>query len=193
VEPNAVDIGFNQDMIQHHQQAVTMAQIVGGRADPQINNLAMAIAADQLREIGQMQGYLDLWAQPLLPSSPVMSWMGDHEQQPMSSHGHTMPGMGTTPAPAVAASMPGMATQAELTQLQQASGEQLDVLFLQLMLRHHQGAVPMAEYAADHVAVPQVKSFAQRIAFGQTEEIQRLTTLLGQHGAMPLAPPPPMN
>ena len=47
-------------------------------------------------------------------------------------------------------SMPGMASPEELNELWTKSGKEFDVLFLQLMIRHHQGGVMMARYAALH-------------------------------------------
>ena len=44
--------------------------------------------------------------------------------------------------------MPGMATPAQMTKLQTLHGSALDIFFLQLMIRHHQGGIEMAQYAA---------------------------------------------
>ena len=44
--------------------------------------------------------------------------------------------------------MPGMASSEDMAALRQATGQAVDVLYLQLMLRHHQGGLPMMEYAA---------------------------------------------
>jgi uncharacterized protein (DUF305 family) len=85
--------------------------------------------------------------------------------------------------------MPGMASPAELKRLRTASGAPFDVLFLQLMLRHHQGGLPMARYAAEHAKTPQVRNLAQQIAASQGSEAEYLTQLLAQRGAQPLPPP----
>ncbi len=77
-----------------------------------------------------------------------MTWMGDDDAH-MDGHaghgtaGHDSAGAGSGP-------MPGMATSEELAALRAASGPELDVLFLQLMLRHHEGGLPMMEYGAEH-------------------------------------------
>lgn len=53
-QPGAVDIGFAQDMIVHHEQAVLMAQLVRGRTtDPMIAATAAGIENGQLLEIGR--------------------------------------------------------------------------------------------------------------------------------------------
>ena len=46
--------------------------------------------------------------------------------------------------------MPGMATEDELANLRALSGTAFDVEFLRLMIRHHQGGLDMAQYAAEH-------------------------------------------
>ena len=56
--------------------------------------------------------------------------------------------------------MPGMASTEELSGLRAATGPQLDVLFLQLMLRHHEGGAGMLSYAAEHAELPQVRNLA---------------------------------
>ncbi|MBW8811542.1 MAG: DUF305 domain-containing protein, partial [Lysobacter sp.] len=61
-------------------------------------------------------------------------------------------------------------------------GEERDRLFLALMIRHHQGALPMARFAATNAAVPAVRSLAAQIAFDQAQEIERMARLLS---AMP--------
>ena len=85
--------------------------------------------------------------------------------------------------------MPGMASSEELNKLKSASGKDLDILYLQLMLRHHQGALPMAQYAAEHAAVGYVKDLAQKMVTGQTAEVQLMVKMLGERGAKPLPAP----
>ncbi|GAA0633597.1 DUF305 domain-containing protein [Sporichthya brevicatena] len=156
--PSAVDIGFSQDMIVHHEQAVLMAQLVRGRtADPKIAALAAGIESDQLLEIGTLRGYLALWDAPVLPAGPPMTWMADHQ------HG---------------AAMPGMATTAQLNRLRSAKGAALDRMFLQLMLRHHEGGQPMLSDAAANAAIPAVRALASRMSFHQGEEIRTIQALL---------------
>ncbi|MER5392524.1 DUF305 domain-containing protein [Saccharopolyspora sp. NPDC002686] len=164
--PSASDVGFSQDMIVHHQQAVTMVQLVRGKLSPQVDAAAEAIAADQLREIGRMQGWLVLWEAPQIAEAP-MSWMG-------GAHHH-----GETP-------MPGMASMPELNQLGSSTGTDADVVFLQLMIRHHQGGVDMAAAAAQQVSNPHVRDLANAIVAEQQQEIGTLTLLLQQSGAQPL-------
>ncbi|MGQ0719359.1 MAG: DUF305 domain-containing protein [Pseudonocardiales bacterium] len=177
----SVDIGFAQDMSVHHRQAVLMASLARDRsADPVIRSLAIDIEATQLEQVGRMQGWLSLWDAAALPTGRHMTWMS----------GGSMPGMahgsGGTAGVAV---MPGMASPADLERLRAASGAQFDVLFLQLMLRHHQGGVPMATYTAQHAETAQVRNLAEKIVISQGAESEYLAQLITQRGAQPLPPP----
>ncbi len=79
-----------------------------------------------------------------------MSWMNGHEH--LAADGL----------------MPGMATPAQMTKLQTLHGKALDIVFLQLMIRHHQGGVAMAQYAAAHATQPYVR--AARLEHGGRAE-----------------------
>jgi uncharacterized protein (DUF305 family) len=79
-----------------------------------------------------------------------------------------------------------MAADEELAALRAATGPQMDVLFLQLMLRHHQGGAGMLEYAADRAAVPQVRNLAAQMLRSQTTESDYLRQLLTERGGQPL-------
>lgn len=182
-----VDTGFAQDMSEHHRQAVQMAGLARDRStDPAIRVLAFDIETNQLQQIGQMQGWLSLWNAAALPSGRFMTWMTDTESMPgMSGMTHG----GESPDAAGVATMPGMASPADLDQLRAASGAAFDVLFLQLMLRHHQGGTPMARYAAQHGETAQVRNLAEKMAISQGAESETMTQMIFQRGAQPLAPP----
>lgn len=182
----AVDIGFLQDMSVHHSQAVEMsAAVLTTTDDADVRNLAFDILTAQEHQMGQMRGWLQLWDEPLFPTNGVMSWMEDSEHAGHGDHGDHGAMQETAPM----TQMPGMASPAEMAGLRQAEGTERDVLFLQLMLRHHEGGLPMAEYAATHAEVPAVRNIASSMLEGQSKEISLMTTMLGQRGAEPL----PMN
>jgi uncharacterized protein (DUF305 family) len=172
-EADSVDVGFAQDMSTHHYQAVSMASWTRDHtADPTIQQLALDIEATQTGQIGRMTGWLQLWGQPELPETTQrMKWMAG------SGHaGHT--GGGTL--------MPGMASQEEMTKLRSLSGRELDVYFLQLMLRHHEGGLPMARYAAEHASQSAVRGLAKHMDAGQQGEIKTMTMMLAERGAAPM-------
>ncbi|MEU2229152.1 DUF305 domain-containing protein, partial [Streptomyces sp. NPDC018347] len=103
----------------------------------------------------------------------------------------SMPGMSTaqSDAEATAVSMPGMATSAELAELRALTGPAFEIRYLQLLLRHHQGGIPMAQYAADNAALPAVTNLARQIAVTQQAESTALQNLLADRDAQPI----PMN
>jgi uncharacterized protein (DUF305 family) len=172
---SSVDAGFAWDMSVHHLQAVTMAGYVRDHTtDGVIKELAYDIETSQFNQVGQMQGWLDAWGLPPENPGTPMGWMsGGHDMSSMSSGGL----------------MPGMATPAELDKLQTMTGKAMDVYFLQLMLRHHQGGLPMARYGAEHASEAYVRNFAQKIVTGQSAEVVLMEQLLRERGASPLPPP----
>lgn len=165
---DSVDAGFARDMSTHHTQAVRMAQQVRDHgSDPAIRLLAYDVETGQLAQIGQMRGWLQTWGLTPQSSLPQMGWMG------MADHAHD--GL-----------MPGMATTAELDRLRTLSGRALDVYFLQLMIRHHQGGLEMAQYGATHAAEPYVRDLAGKIVVAQQAEVVTMEQLLRERGGTPL-------
>ena len=169
--PGAVDVGFAQFMRSHHDQAVVMTQILLDHGPTRLAGLARSIQTAQLIEIGEMKGWLLLWGKPLLPASAGMNWML----------------LGKTPPDATltryladcrsAGGMPGLASSDELNTLRQLDGDERDRQFLQLMMRHHQGALPMAHFAALNAETPAVRTLAAQIEVQQMEELGAMALL----------------
>ncbi|MDQ3924968.1 MAG: DUF305 domain-containing protein [Actinomycetota bacterium] len=158
---DSAEAGFARDMIVHHAQAVQMAEIVRGKTESEeIRTLAADIALTQQAQIGQMQGWLQVWDLPPTGTEPAMSWMG-----------HPTEGR-----------MPGMAAPEELDRLQRASPEEADVLFLQLMIPHHEAALPMAEAVLEETEREEVQQLAAAVAASQEAEIRVLQELLQRRG-----------
>jgi uncharacterized protein (DUF305 family) len=179
-DPDSVDVGFAQDMTVHHEQAVLMASWARDHStDPVVRQLAFDIESTQIAQIGRMQGWLAIWGRAPLPTGGYMTWMTGPAAD---NHGH-----GASAGGAVA-TMPGMATAEELRALRAATGAELDVLFLQLMLRHHEGGTDMLAYAADHANVPDVRNLSAQMLAAQTNESVYLRQLLAERGAAPLPP-----
>ncbi|MQY30045.1 DUF305 domain-containing protein [Nocardia aurantia] len=177
--PSAVDVGFCQDMSVHHTQAVQMAAFeLSGGSDPDVKRLAYDIVTTQQNQVGRMQGWLQLWSKPLLGNGQYMSWMSE----PMSEHDH---GASHTMSGPVA-TMPGMASDQEMEKLRTSTGAAEDTLFLQLMLRHHQGGVPMIDYGMNHAVTDAVRTLAGSMSAGQTSEMQLISGMLTARGATPL-------
>jgi uncharacterized protein (DUF305 family) len=164
----SIDVAFLQDMVAHHSQAVEMAVWArSNTADPVVRQIAFDIESTQTSQVGRMEGWLTLWGEPLRPpSGQYMGWMG-------------MP----------SAAMPGMATPADLARLRAATGRDLDVVFLQLMLRHHQGGLPMMQAAEAEASVPAVRALAASMVASQSAESRTMTQMLAERGAAPLPAP----
>ncbi|WP_236794968.1 DUF305 domain-containing protein [Amycolatopsis sp. GM8] len=179
-DAGSVEVGFAQDMSVHHLQAVTMANWARDHStDPEIRQLAFDIQSTQLEQVGRMKGWLMLWNQPEQSPGAYMTWM----TQPS---GHDMAGMAMPSATSSDSPMPGMATNAELAKLRSLSGKDLDVYFLQLMLRHHQGGTAMAQYAHDHSSLGAVDALTQSILASQSAEMTLMKQMLAARGAQPL-------
>ncbi|GGL36375.1 DUF305 domain-containing protein [Nocardia jinanensis] len=184
--PGPVDIGFAQDMSAHHTQAVEMSGIaLLGSTDPAVQRLAYDILTTQQSQIGRMQGWLQMWGAPARGTDGYMGWM--HDAQSADQHGgdghdHDS-GMHETGA---MAAMPGMASTEDIQRLRDARGTALDVLFLQLMLRHHEGGVPMLEYGAEHAGTGEISILAGQMLAAQQGEARLITDMLTARGGRPL-------
>lgn len=170
--PNAVDIGFAQWMSVHHDQAIVMSQILLAHRHSRLGELAALIQSSQLLETGRMQGWLAYWQQSLLPTSRRMDWL-------LGADASAMPQLQRylVECRAADAGMPGIASSDELNRLRELDGADADTLFLQLMIRHHEGALPMATFAARHAATSVVRDLAGLIVVEQTQEIARMQLL----------------
>lgn len=160
---NLVDVGFAQQMIPHHSQAVKMAALAATRAkDPKVKKLAAQIVSAQGPEIETMQGFLESWGEPLVPN------MADMEHSSMSPEDMSAMTSG---------SMPGMATDNDLARLSTAKGAAFDRLFLQLMLEHHRAALEMAQKEQTEGRSEPVTALAEEIVTTQNAEITRMRKL----------------
>ena len=184
---HSAEAGFARDMQIHHAQAVDMSMRVRDlTTDPATRTLAYDIALTQQEQIGEMHGWLASWGLPQTGSDPLMTWMTTGD-----TTGHNMPGMNmdtTAAAPASAtgdpaALMPGMATAADLDRLDTLTGRDAEVLFLQLMIRHHQAGVDMADAILDRTARPEVSTLATAMVKTQQSEIDLMTQMLTERGA----------
>jgi len=157
------DIKFMDGMISHHAQALLMAGWAGSHgASPSVLTLTSRITNAQQDEIAGMQKWLRDRHQPVPEANP---------------HGMTMKmdGMEHTML------MPGMLTEAQLKQLDEARGKDFDRLFLTFMIQHHQGAVTMVTKLFDTYGAAQdisVFKLASDISADQTTEIERMQKML---------------
>jgi len=163
---DTADVMFAQMMIPHHQQAVAMAKLAATRASMgEVKKLATAIEGAQQPEIDKMTGWLKSWGASM-PSSGGMSG-----SSPGSMSGGSM-------SPGSIGSGNGMMSAADMTKLGKLSGMAFDKAFLQMMIRHHQGAVTMAKTEQAQGRADDAKTMAAGIVTSQSAEITTMRKLL---------------
>jgi uncharacterized protein (DUF305 family) len=148
------DVRFMQDMIGHHAQAITMAEMAPVRgASESVLRLARKIDISQRDEIVMMK-----------------RWLAERNQAvPDEAHAHTM-------------MMPGMLTGEQFTRLGAARGPAFDRLFLTFMIQHHEGALQMVEELFQSPGAgqdPDLFRFASDVDADQRDEILVMERLLG--------------
>jgi uncharacterized protein (DUF305 family) len=173
---DSAEAGFARDMATHHAQAVEMALTVRDQsADPELRALAYDIIVTQATQRGVFLGWLQAWGLPQASARPRMAWMPGHASM-------TTPAAATFPGTTL---MHGMATDDELRRLQAAKGVDAEILFLQLMIRHHEGGVVMARALIPLSNRAEVVRIAASIESGQRVEIVEMTEMLIRRGAQP--------
>jgi uncharacterized protein (DUF305 family) len=152
----AADTRFMQGMIAHHAQAVEMTELLSTRTSSDaMRKLAGRIQASQTDEIKMME-----------------RWLSSHGEEVPSAHAHHM--MGTT-------LMPGMLTQEELDRLAAVRGSEFDRLFLEGMIKHHEGALVMVKELFATPGAGQdsdIFAFASDVDADQRMEIDRMRGML---------------
>ncbi|MEU4191646.1 DUF305 domain-containing protein [Kribbella sp. NPDC026611] len=151
VDHNQADVQFATMMIPHHRQAVEMADLALKKAsNPTVKQLATAVKGAQDPEIQQMSAWLTGWGQMV----------------PTPGMGHSMP------------TGQGMMTEKEMTALDKSSGAAFDRMWVQMMIKHHQGAIAMAKTEHGSGQSTTATALAKQIETGQTAEIATMQNLL---------------
>ncbi|MEQ1874593.1 MAG: DUF305 domain-containing protein [Ilumatobacteraceae bacterium] len=151
------DIGFLIDMSFHHGQALVLCQRVLGRdTGGPVQASAAEILQYQSYELGVMHAWLQAEDASTAPPEEVMAWMG---------------------MPLRADEMPGLASPAEIDELENLDGRAKGRRFLELMRAHHVGALHMLEAIAD-TPTDRVASLAGRMMTAQTFDIAVFDELL---------------
>jgi uncharacterized protein (DUF305 family) len=162
-DPGTVDVGFLQDMIDHHDQAVGMAlNVIGRDSDTTTQSFAREVVIYQRWETGVMDTLLAGWGEDRGAIDRLaMGWMG---------------------MPSPVGAMPGMQSAETIEQLGELTGSDLDEAFFTAMRAHHLGAVHMASYAAEHAETAEVRELATRMAQYQQIEANEYTEALKRLG-----------
>lgn len=152
---NAADVTFAKGMIPHHRQAIEMADLAPSRAESaEVKKLAADIKKAQDPEIRTLSGWLTSWGEEV-PAEGAMD--------------HSMHGGG------------GMMTAEEMQQLKNSSGKAFDTAFMEMMIKHHEGAVEMARTEQADGAYAPAKEMAGQIITSQSAEIEQMNKLLGKN------------
>jgi uncharacterized protein (DUF305 family) len=150
------DVKFMQGMIGHHAQALEMTALLKTRtASEDMRKLALRIDVSQQDEINMMNEWLTLRGEPI-----------------PDPHAHHAPG---------AKLMPGMLTADEMARLGAATGLAFDRLFLEYMIKHHDGALVMVKELFSTPGAgqePEIFAFASDVEADQRMEIGRMAAML---------------
>lgn len=171
-DDDSAEAGFARDMATHHAQAVDMSfTVLDKSADGVLRTLASDIIVTQSTQRGIFMGWLQQWRLPQASARPRMAWMPGHAHLPIATGGVLMHGM---------------ATETELQRLRDADGVDAEVLFLQLMIRHHEGGILMARALLELTHRRELIQMATSIEDGQRVEIAHMRTMLDARGARSL-------
>ncbi len=153
---NTADVAFAQGMVPHHQQAVEMANMaldptVG--ASDQVRKLATGIKGAQDPEIKMMTGWLTTWGQPMQMDTSMTQTMSSTQ---------------------------GMMSTQEMDSLRSVKGAAFDTMWLEMMIRHHQGAISTAQTVKTTGSNSDVLTLADQVIAGQQAEISVMQALLAK-------------
>jgi uncharacterized protein (DUF305 family) len=177
---NTADVDFVTGMIPHHEQAVEMSDLVLAQPDPSpgsdeaVRALAQQIADAQAPEVEQMKTWLEDWGM----SSDTATGDGGMDMDGHDMAGHGSGGGEMDGAEMNGGEMNGMMTESQMNELSQATGAELDQLYLELMIAHHEGAIEMAQTELKDGKNPAALQLAQGVIDTQQAEIEQMQALL---------------
>lgn len=145
-EKAAFDHQFLDTMSAHHQSAIEMAQLVEKRsAHDELKQMAKKMIDDQQSEIKQMKDWKQQW----------YADKGDAVNMKMAGMMESMKSM-------------------SMDKLEASSGDAFDAMFIDMMTRHHQGAVKMAQTALKKAQHKEIKELAQKVVDEQKKEVAKM-------------------
>ncbi len=149
----SLDAHFIEQMIPHHEDAITMAQLALQKSQrPEIRKLAQAIIDSQSKEIDQMKSW-------------YKTWYGKEVSVATQAMGHGM-------ASSQGMHMGMMGNETDTKRLENAAD--FDRAFIEEMIPHHQMAVMMASMLKQGTQRPEMQTLAQDISTAQTKEIDQM-------------------
>jgi len=151
---STMDALFVEQMIPHHEDAITMAKLALEKAKRQeIKTLAQNIIDSQSKEINQMKIWYKDWFAKELPTGTEV--MGQHGMMGTSSMHMGM-----------------MGNETDIARLQKA--DDFDRVFIEDMIPHHQMAVMMASMLKNGTNREEMRKLAGDIITTQTKEINEM-------------------
>lgn len=155
---DAIDAHFIEQMIPHHEDAVTMSKIALEKSQrEEVKELAENIISAQSKEINDMKSWYKEWFNRELPTgSEVMQHHG------MMSGSSMHMGM--------------MGNEMDIESLE--NSEDFDREFIEQMIPHHQMAVMMANMLKNSTEREEMKTLADNIINSQTSEIELMRAWL---------------
>ena len=155
---NDADVVFVQGMVQHHEQAIELADLaLAGSTDAsaEVMSLAQRIRDTQDSDLEMMNGWLEDW---------------DRSMQMGSTSDSSMAGMDSA----------GMMSDEEMASMSGMMGSEFDMTWSESMIKHHQGALEMAKAIKLEGMNADVMNLADRIISGQTAEITEMEQMLNK-------------
>ena len=147
------DVRFMQEMIGHHAQAIQMTQLLMSRTMRE--DMRLLARRIELSQADEIE--------------TMQRWLRARGQGMSTGHIHEL--------------MPGMLTIEEMNRLANANGAEFDRLFLEGMIRHHDGALVMVKALFDQPGAGQeveIFAFASDVDVDQRIEIARMGAMLAE-------------
>jgi uncharacterized protein (DUF305 family) len=157
-EVNQEDVRFARLMAPHHDQAVSMCEMVLSKkrgVKPEVRDLAEQIAKVRESQIETLNGWIQSW-DPGGDLEPAEDENAPHHG------GH------------------GLMTERQMQELDLADGPDAQRLFLEGMIRHHEGAVAIAEAEVTGGSYPDAVELAKEMVATQKAEIAAMQQILTQ-------------
>ena len=157
---NNADVAFTSNMIRHQAQAAVIANMANAQAtNPRLKQLATQMMATQQPQLKTMSDQMTRWGMPV----------------PAMGNGNYAGSMG--------AGNNGMMTSAQMGALGKARGAGFDRMWLQTMIKNHQGAVAISRTELAQGSNPDNKKLAQAIIDAQSAEITQMSSTMATLGS----------
>jgi uncharacterized protein (DUF305 family) len=143
---NDVDVAFAQMMIPDHQMTAKMAELAKQKASSKdLKTLAGQMLEGQQQAVTTLQGWLKTWGKPTTADTAGMTM-----------------------------TMPGAMTDKDMTMLESMKGMDFDMMFAQMMVKHHEGSIQMAEDEQAKGASSEAKAMAADMVKTRQAEADQL-------------------